>query len=208
MPNEQDMRAASARPAAAKDAKWESYGDVCDADGTASLDTLTTDNNQNEDAPPAPRSNATDAQLASRMHKNTQQASSSLADAANAAASVDAGDAVHGRANGDATSGPEDVASSNAASGSGGTLPGALGDKPVVAQMDDTYFLESLPKDNDESAKYRVPVEAQRIDLNLKVLCPHCQDPVPNLIEDFKQGDVICASCGTVFKDRIIDTRS
>ncbi|ORZ37161.1 hypothetical protein BCR44DRAFT_1431567 [Catenaria anguillulae PL171] len=39
-------------------------------------------------------------------------------------------------------------------------------------------------------------------------MCSYCKDPVPNIIEDFKQGDLICATCGTVFKDRIIDTRS
>lgn len=51
-------------------------------------------------------------------------------------------------------------------------------------------------------------MDKQRINLNLSLRCPSCLDPVPNIVEDYKQGDIICVSCGTVFKDRIIDTRS
>lgn len=45
-------------------------------------------------------------------------------------------------------------------------------------------------------------------DLNYKVICPECQNPTPNLEEDFAAGDVICRDCGSVLLDRLIDTRS
>lgn len=41
-----------------------------------------------------------------------------------------------------------------------------------------------------------------------RIVCPRCRDPHPNLIEDFTAGDLVCASCGAVVGDRIIDTRS
>jgi transcription initiation factor TFIIB len=73
--------------------------------------------------------------------------------------------------------------------------------------MDDSFFQSVQPRDA-EGAKYQQLTERQKLDLNVKLMCPYCRDPVPNLIEDFKQGDLICGNCGTVFKDRIIDTRS
>jgi len=44
--------------------------------------------------------------------------------------------------------------------------------------------------------------------LNVKVICPDCQEDPPNLVEEFSSGDTVCASCGRVLADRIIDTRS
>jgi len=44
--------------------------------------------------------------------------------------------------------------------------------------------------------------------LNLKLICRDCKDPVPNIVEDFAQGDLICGNCGLVLGNRIIDTRS
>lgn len=41
-----------------------------------------------------------------------------------------------------------------------------------------------------------------------KIICPQCRDPHPNLVEDFAAGDLVCANCGAVVGDRIIDTRS
>lgn len=41
-----------------------------------------------------------------------------------------------------------------------------------------------------------------------RIVCPQCQDPHPNLVEDFAAGDLICGNCGAVVGDRIIDTRS
>ncbi|KAI1172901.1 cyclin-like protein [Nemania sp. FL0916] len=44
--------------------------------------------------------------------------------------------------------------------------------------------------------------------LNEIVQCPDCREFPPNLIEEFSSGDMVCASCGLVLGDRIIDTRS
>ncbi|KAI9501490.1 transcription initiation factor IIB [Coemansia spiralis] len=42
----------------------------------------------------------------------------------------------------------------------------------------------------------------------VKLMCPDCRDPIPNIIEDFTSGDYVCGDCGLVLGDRIIDTRS
>ncbi len=47
-----------------------------------------------------------------------------------------------------------------------------------------------------------------QIDLNVRIICQECRDPVPNIIEDFKSGDLVCGNCGLVLGNRIIDTRS
>ena len=55
-------------------------------------------------------------------------------------------------------------------------------------------------------------IEAQKPtfapDLAVRLICPDCQDPVPNLVEEYASGDIVCASCGLVLGDRIVDTRS
>ncbi|KAI9033249.1 hypothetical protein DFJ74DRAFT_651391 [Hyaloraphidium curvatum] len=45
-------------------------------------------------------------------------------------------------------------------------------------------------------------------DLSVRYFCKDCRDPVPNIIEDFSSGDVVCGTCGLVLGPRIIDTRS
>ncbi|KAJ3345204.1 transcription initiation factor IIB [Entophlyctis luteolus] len=44
--------------------------------------------------------------------------------------------------------------------------------------------------------------------LNVKIMCSHCRNPVPNIVESFRDGDQICGDCGLVLGDRIVDTRS
>lgn len=44
--------------------------------------------------------------------------------------------------------------------------------------------------------------------LNEIMHCKDCREFPPNLIEEFSSGDMVCASCGLVLGDRIIDTRS
>ena len=39
-------------------------------------------------------------------------------------------------------------------------------------------------------------------------MCRDCQDPVPNIVEDFTAGDLICGTCGLILGNRVIDTRS
>jgi hypothetical protein len=36
-------------------------------------------------------------------------------------------------------------------------------------------------------------------DLNLRLICRDCKDPIPNIIEDFKAGDLICGTCGKFY---------
>ncbi|CAK5262854.1 unnamed protein product [Mycena citricolor] len=47
-----------------------------------------------------------------------------------------------------------------------------------------------------------------RPDLNVRLICPDCKDPNPQIAEEFSSGDLVCASCGLVLGDRIVDTRS
>jgi transcription initiation factor TFIIB len=46
------------------------------------------------------------------------------------------------------------------------------------------------------------------MNLNLRLVCRDCQDSVPNIVEDFTAGDLICGTCGLVLGNRVIDTRS
>jgi len=37
------------------------------------------------------------------------------------------------------------------------------------------------------------------IDLNLRLYCKDCKDPIPNIVENFAAGDMICGNCGIYF---------
>lgn len=45
-------------------------------------------------------------------------------------------------------------------------------------------------------------------DLAVRLICPDCRDPNPNIVEEFSSGDLVCGSCGLVLGDRVVDTRS
>ncbi|KAL1893628.1 transcription initiation factor IIB [Ceratocystis pirilliformis] len=45
-------------------------------------------------------------------------------------------------------------------------------------------------------------------DLSNQVMCPDCQENPPNLVEEFSSGDMVCATCGLVVGEKIVDTRS
>src|SRR6266478_2570803 len=45
-------------------------------------------------------------------------------------------------------------------------------------------------------------------DLSVRLICLDCRDPNPTIIEEFGAGDLVCAGCGLVLGDRIVDTRS
>lgn len=45
-------------------------------------------------------------------------------------------------------------------------------------------------------------------DLAVRLICPQCQDPHPNIVEEFGCGDLVCGSCGLVLGGRVVDTRS
>ncbi|KDQ64438.1 hypothetical protein JAAARDRAFT_166672 [Jaapia argillacea MUCL 33604] len=45
-------------------------------------------------------------------------------------------------------------------------------------------------------------------DLAVRLICPECRDPNPNIVEESASGDLVCGTCGLVLGDRIVDTRS
>lgn len=45
-------------------------------------------------------------------------------------------------------------------------------------------------------------------DLAVRLICPECRDPNPNIVEQFSSGDLVCGTCGLVLGDRVVDTRS
>ncbi|KAH8924413.1 transcription initiation factor IIB [Atractiella rhizophila] len=45
-------------------------------------------------------------------------------------------------------------------------------------------------------------------DLAVRLICPDCNRNPPNLVEEYGSGDVVCADCGLVVGDKIVDTRS
>ena len=44
--------------------------------------------------------------------------------------------------------------------------------------------------------------------LNIVLTCPECKVYPPKVVERFSEGDVVCALCGLVLSDRLVDTRS
>ncbi|KAI0311028.1 cyclin-like protein [Amylostereum chailletii] len=46
------------------------------------------------------------------------------------------------------------------------------------------------------------------LDLAVRLICPDCRDPNPNIVEEFGSGDLVCGTCGLVLGDRVVDTRS
>ncbi|KAI8823588.1 cyclin-like protein [Fimicolochytrium jonesii] len=52
------------------------------------------------------------------------------------------------------------------------------------------------------------PQKVYQRDLSERFHCSDCNDPVPNVVEDFAAGDYICGNCGLVLGARVIDTRS
>lgn len=45
-------------------------------------------------------------------------------------------------------------------------------------------------------------------DLAVRLICRECQDPNPDIIEEFGSGDLVCGQCGLVLGDRVVDVRS
>jgi len=45
-------------------------------------------------------------------------------------------------------------------------------------------------------------------DLAVRLICPECKDPNPDIREEFGSGDLVCGTCGLVLGDRVVDTRS
>lgn len=38
--------------------------------------------------------------------------------------------------------------------------------------------------------------EDYRADLAIRLICPDCRNPSPNLVEEYGSGDVLCGDCG------------
>lgn len=45
------------------------------------------------------------------------------------------------------------------------------------------------------------------MDLANILVCKDCRVSPPNIVEDYKAGDLVCGDCGLVFPMRIIDQR-
>ena len=45
--------------------------------------------------------------------------------------------------------------------------------------------------------------QAFRADLNVRLVCPDCQDENPQLVEEFGSGDLVCGGCGEHSEPRI-----
>jgi transcription initiation factor TFIIB len=56
-----------------------------------------------------------------------------------------------------------------------------------------------------------VPLEEESTyeeNLNIRLICKECREDPPQLIEDWKEGTMVCASCGLVLMSDMIDYRS
>lgn len=52
------------------------------------------------------------------------------------------------------------------------------------------------------------PPPVHQRDLNVRLICKQCQIDPPNIVEETANGDLVCADCGLVLGDRLVDTRS
>jgi hypothetical protein len=52
------------------------------------------------------------------------------------------------------------------------------------------------------------PAEPWSDNLNMTLMCKDCKEYPPNLVEEFSSGDMVCASCGLVLGERVVDIRS
>ncbi|KAJ3319234.1 transcription initiation factor IIB [Blyttiomyces sp. JEL0837] len=52
-----------------------------------------------------------------------------------------------------------------------------------------------------------VDPQSEARNLNIRIVCKHCRNPRPNIIDDYTSGDMICGDCGLVLGDHLIDTR-
>ncbi|KAF2747347.1 transcription initiation factor-like protein iib [Sporormia fimetaria CBS 119925] len=59
-----------------------------------------------------------------------------------------------------------------------------------------------------EEVKPQIGAQEWREDLSVTLICPDCREDPPNIVEEYSAGDTVCASCGLVLQERMIDTRS
>lgn len=68
-----------------------------------------------------------------------------------------------------------------------------------------TAFAKPFPLANPQA---KIVAPSFGPDLAVRLICPECQNPNPNIVEEFGAGDLVCGNCGLVLGDRIVDTRS
>ncbi|KAJ6475680.1 hypothetical protein DFH09DRAFT_1217332 [Mycena vulgaris] len=67
-------------------------------------------------------------------------------------------------------------------------------------------YLQPFPLAAPQVQKVQAPSYGP--DLSVRLICPECRDPNPEIAEEFGSGDLVCRNCGLVLGDRIVDTRS
>ena len=67
-------------------------------------------------------------------------------------------------------------------------------------------YSQPFPRNNP--AVEKVQPQTFGPDLAVRLICPDCRDPNPNIVEEFSSGDLVCGTCGLVLGDRVVDTRS
>ena len=68
-------------------------------------------------------------------------------------------------------------------------------------------YSQPFPRNNPAVEKTPQP-QTFGPDLAVRLICPDCRDPNPNIVEEFSSGDLVCGTCGLVLGDRVVDTRS
>lgn len=68
-------------------------------------------------------------------------------------------------------------------------------------------YSQPFPRNNPAVEKAQQP-QTFGPDLAVRLICPDCRDPNPNIVEEFSSGDLVCGTCGLVLGDRVVDTRS
>ncbi|GJE84059.1 cyclin-like protein [Phanerochaete sordida] len=68
-------------------------------------------------------------------------------------------------------------------------------------------YSQPFPRNNPAAVEKTQP-QTFGPDLAVRLICPDCRDPNPNIVEEFSSGDLVCGTCGLVLGDRVVDTRS
>ena len=69
-------------------------------------------------------------------------------------------------------------------------------------------YARPFPLHPSLQAQEPAPPPVYAPDLAIRLICPDCRDPHPNIVEEYSSGDLVCGSCGLVLGDRIVDDRS
>jgi transcription initiation factor TFIIB len=79
----------------------------------------------------------------------------------------------------------------------------------VFDELDNIYRPKRYqPKMMTQQAQPENGGEGWADNLNMTLMCKDCKEYPPNLVEEFSSGDMVCASCGLVLGERVVDIRS